>query len=675
MKRIIKYLISLIILLSGMFLTTCSSGQTDNSGIPAGQNWTHYVRIGGHGLSLERVDSIIKDAQTSNMFGIETDNDITGRYDSFLDPTEKLKAIKAVAEKAHAIDNYAFVYIAGLECITNNADQKEHSFFKDHPDWVQRNISGEPAMFGGGTAFWISEGDEDVWISPYPEEWREHYMGQVRQIAATGIDGIYVDIPYWMTHFEGWEDTWASFDQYTVAAFQKETGLNAKTDLKLGDFRDPNFRKWVDFRIKTLTEFMADIDKNAKSVNPECMTIAEIYPGYGEDAVRVGADVYDMYPAVDAIAHEYSAGGYTAVKRNPKDWFNYMIGMYTFRAFAEDKASWMLSYSWDDSKKMGPQESMKNLALSQVMAGTNFWDARGHVMSGSNDLETRKEIFNWIATNEKTLYLPREAINPVGIYFSPKTRDYFTDEFFKAYTGIMQLMLQSHQEFQIVTPRTLADFSGDVLILPDVKSISDAEVQSLQKLFESGTGLMVSGETGRYDETGAARTANPVHQLLGISDIEKAQTRTGKFIFNPASVGVPFLQETRSSFDEAAWEGDSRPQKLAQMQNEFLTGLEQTLGHKSTVEVNASPYITSQIARVDGKIHIFIANFKGLKGEEVDRQLPEKNVKITFPRDAGSTVYLLPFLGQKQQLEAQKIDGSLAVTIPAVDKGAVVWVE
>ena len=46
-------------------------------------------------------------------------------------------------------------------------------------------------------------------------------MERVRQIAATGIDGIYVDIPYWMTHFEGWEQTWASFDDYTVAAFKK----------------------------------------------------------------------------------------------------------------------------------------------------------------------------------------------------------------------------------------------------------------------------------------------------------------------------------------------------------------------------------------------------------------------------------------------------------------------
>ncbi len=80
--------------------------------------------------------------------------------------------------------------------------QAAHSMAKDHPDWLQRKINGEPALFGGGTAFWIREGDEDVWITPFAKEWRKIYMERVRQIAGTGIDGVYVDIPYWMTHFD-----------------------------------------------------------------------------------------------------------------------------------------------------------------------------------------------------------------------------------------------------------------------------------------------------------------------------------------------------------------------------------------------------------------------------------------------------------------------------------------
>jgi hypothetical protein len=91
------------------------------------------------------------------------------------------------------------------------------------------------------------------------------------------------------------------------------------------------------------------------------------------------------------------AGDGNAANKNPKDWFDRMIGMYTFRAFAGDKASWMLSYSWDKNNKVKPIEPMKNLALSNLMAGTNHYDAAGHVMSGSNDIETRKLINKWIA--------------------------------------------------------------------------------------------------------------------------------------------------------------------------------------------------------------------------------------------------------------------------------------
>src|ERR1700689_192446 len=251
-------------------------------------DWTHWVRIGAFGLRSDaQADEIVRKATESNVYAIEVDNDIPGRYEGLLDPTAKLKAIHAVADAAHKAGNRAFVYIAGTECITANADKAPHSVMKDHPDWVQRKVTGEPAPFTGGAAFWIRKGDEDVWISPYAEPWRHTYMERVRQIAATGIDGIYVDIPYWMTHFDGWEKTWASFDDATVTAFRKQTGLDARHELKLGDFSDPNFRRWVDFRIQSLTDLMREIDETAKAVNPQIKTIPEIYPGIEEEAVRV----------------------------------------------------------------------------------------------------------------------------------------------------------------------------------------------------------------------------------------------------------------------------------------------------------------------------------------------------------------------------------------------------
>jgi hypothetical protein len=643
----------------------------------ATQNWTHFVRIGGYGLDSNRVDAIIQNARDTHVFGIETDNDIAGRYDSFLDPTEKLKAIKAIAEKAHAAGNYAFVYIAGLECITANADQKEHSFLKDHPDWVQRKITGEPAVFGGGTAFWIAPGDEDVWISPYATEWRKVYMERVRQIAATGIDGVYVDIPYWMTHFDGWEDSWASFDDWTVAAFKAKTGLNAKTDVKLGDYNAPGFLRWIDFRIETLTEFMKEIDRNVKSVNPRCMTIAEIYPGIEEAAPRVGADVYQMYTVVDVIAHEYEYGGgdHMAASRTPLDWFGYMTGMYSFRSFAEGKASWMLNYSWDGEKRIDPKEAMNNLTLAQVMAGANVWDVQGHVMSGSNDMDTRRTIFKWIAAHEKTFYMPRQPIRPIGVYFSPQTRNYFPEEFINSYHGMMYLLLQSHLEFQIVTPRSLAGFAGGLLILPDVRCLSKQEVGFLKAFVESGKGLVVTGETGRYNERREIQAKNPVHELLGIGDAsQKVAATTGKrFIYDPVCPGKAYFEQTAKEYNALALGGDYEQASFNRLREEFSGEIMRVFRHQPAVEIAASPFVSTQIARVNGKAHVFIANFKGLKSNEIAQQAPERNVRVSFPAKRGARVYQLPFLGEVEELKGKWSKGRMTCVIPEVKKGTVVW--
>jgi hypothetical protein len=603
------------------------------------QNWTHYVRIGAYGLKGGDAAEIVRRAQDSSVSGIEVDNDIPGRYESFIHPEAKVKAIHDVAEAAHKAGNHAFVYIAGTECITAHGDKAEHTLAKDHPDWLQRKITGEPAIFGGGTAFWIAPGDEDVWVSPYATQWRKIYMERVRQIAGTGIDGIYVDIPYWMTHFDGWENTWASFDDYTVAAFMQKTGLDAKHDVKIGDFSDAGFRKWVEFRIQTFTDFMAEIDHTAKTVNPEIKTIPEIYPGIEEEAVRVGADVYSLYPVVDAIAHEYEfgSGDHMASSRKPLDWFRYQVGMHSFRAFAQGKATWILNYSWDGDKVVDKREAMMNLAMSQVMAGANFWDAPGHSMAGSNDLPTRKKIFDWIGEHEKTFYLPRAPIDPIGVYFSPETRNLYADEFLASYRGILILLMQKHLEFQIVTPRTLAEFQGRTLVLPDVRVLGQSEKAWLKE-FAAAKRLVVTGT----DAT----------ELGDLPNVVRLRECPGK-AYNAA-----IEKDFEHSSPEAA--------------REFFASLQGA----GAVRIQASPQIATSIARTsDGHINCFLANFAGLRGGSNPVQTPQNGVEVSVQAKAEGKGFFLPFLGQVQALKGERDGDSIRFSLPAITRGAVFWYE
>lgn len=603
--------------------------------------WMRYARIGAYGLRAGNAADIVQKAEASGVYGIEVDNDITGRYESFVDPAAKLRAIKKVAQLAHEHGNHAFVYISGFECITGNAESTPHSMAKDHPDWLQRKRDGQPAIFHAGVAFWVKKGDEDAWVTPYAPGWRKAYMERVRQIAATGIDGIYLDIPYWKTDFTGWENSWASFDKYTVAAFKKQTGLNAMNEkqVKLGDFNDPGFREWINFRIETITKFLADVRKNAVSVNPKIAVIPEIWPGIEQSAVTTGADVYNIYPVVDAISHEYEFGNgddHTAASRGELDWFLYQAGIGSFRAFAQGKPTWILNYSWDGNPRVKPSDAMKNLAMSEMIANANFWDAPGHVMGGSNDLATRKQIFAWIKQNQDALYSTRKPLSSVGVYFSDSTRNFYP-EFVRHYRGVLLLLLRKHVQFQIVTPRTLADFAGKTLVLPDVRVLSSGEMAGLRNFTAKGSKLVLTGPS------------DPNVEKLGHS------------VSFANSPGLEYLEAAEKDFEGASLDSQSAFFKA--------------LGNDSEFSVQASPDLVAYVAEASGKTHWYFVNFKGLIKGNARVPTPVKDVTISAPARVGSILHLVPFLSDPTTVAGTVRQGQVEFVIPEIERAAIAWTD
>ena len=85
--------------------------------------------------------------------------------------------------------------------------------------------------------------------------------------------------------------------------------------------------------------------------------------------------------------------------------------------------------------------------------------------------------------------------------------------------------------------------------------------------------------------------------------------------------------------------------------------------------------MATQIARVDGKVHVFFANFKGLVPGQNAVQTPEQGIRITVPAASAGKAWFLPFLGEAQEVEGQRQDANLVFVLPDVQKGAVVWFE
>ncbi len=109
-------------------------------------------------------------------------------------------------------------------------------------------------------------------------------------------------------------------------------------------------------------------------------------------------------------------------------------------------------------------------------------------------LRRGEQIFEWIEKNEKALYSPRIPFDSVGVYFSPKSRDYTAKEFLPSYRGALVLLIQQHRPLQVVTPRTLAEFHGKTLVLPSVSVLSETEQQEIKAFVDHGGRLVVLGE-------------------------------------------------------------------------------------------------------------------------------------------------------------------------------------
>jgi len=139
------------------------------------------------------------------------------------------------------------IYVALLEYVTPDLDQDGDgrvdpekagaSLAIQHPDWLQIGISGRRAVFYGtqpGMPFWVCPSCEDAWVTPAHLEFRKLALRQARELARTGIDGIWLDVPFLRHSFgEGWRDEWPDVGPHARELFRERSGVASVRELAL----------------------------------------------------------------------------------------------------------------------------------------------------------------------------------------------------------------------------------------------------------------------------------------------------------------------------------------------------------------------------------------------------------------------------------------------------------
>ncbi|MBI3963132.1 MAG: hypothetical protein HY335_10280 [Deinococcus sp.] len=473
--------------------------------------WAHTARIAGAFFVLEDsdedIDARLDALAAQNVSVVLADSPWGWSYSGWVDDAEFYAVrdlVAAMVQKAHARGLKVVIYQTGLELTS----YPERNPGPEHPDWPQISLDGEPILFNDISSdqeHWLDEGEWDLWVSPC-SSYLPFSLNRVRDVAATGVDGLWVDTAYLQHGIGNHEDLWASTDPCSVTAFQAATGLSLPSE---EDWDNPTWQRWVIWRYSQVIDYLVAFKDAARAVNPSLVFFEENWNVDSSGATQYANDPASYLPYADiSTGHEVSTiadrvdEGRTGMNEATLDqWLAFRTMIAFARAADRGKPSWILTYGYQ------PRDSAQ-LAGLVLAEGANFYETQGPGMAETVGEAFRTQLFGWIAAHEADLYQSQSAAQ-VGLVFSPRNRDlldsgsgnlYEVEDatHFAAYRTVANLLYRAHVPFDVVIDTDTAAFGRyAVLILPEVQAMSEATAEALQTF--SGQ-LLVVGDTGWYDE-------------------------------------------------------------------------------------------------------------------------------------------------------------------------------
>jgi len=611
-------------------------------------DWMRVARVAGAAVDVEDDElewmNLLDDAVRQHVTVIEADSALFEYMDDARFERE-LGMMRTFARMAHERNLKVVWYYPSLEVITPNGETLPNSMFKDHPDWVQLGLDeanpGQfaPNVFYGSKAFWVDPGAESAWMC-HLSGWRQVYLDRVKKIAATGLDGLWLDVPL----FNDIVGRWACHHDLDRAKFTADTGfeipnLKAGEDVDQIDPTDPAFRAWVRWRHTEIDAFLKEVLAQARTVTPGFSLVVETVTMDYNAALFEGLDGAFAGP-LDGYWHVWEVDVLSdtnaMVNGQPNDWWS-LIAMYAFGRGADaGRSAWAFTYGYapDDAEAV---------MMTAVSAQVNPYELKSPEMTTTVGTDYRKRVFGWLEDNQADLFRSQSAAR-VAVLHSSASRDYLdsictanwdegaacgvslfdtwqqatptqawwtTDpddsvrnsRYLSEYRGIVKALSVSHVPFDVLPSRLLtAEQAGayEVLVAPSLEALSSGEADVIRAFAQAGGTVVFTGAVaGELDDAGrAAKQADFQNATAYVPATPPVTTvGSGRFTWFP-DVGAQVLKDTADA-----------PSLLA----DFATVV---LGRSAPlVRTNAGNGIHLSAYRRDGRLIVHALNTTGGTGE------------------------------------------------------------
>jgi hypothetical protein len=371
------------------------------------------------------------------------------------------------------------------------------TFFAEEPraqNWIQRDAAGKPILLTYG----------------YQQSYRyrpcfanQEYLDYLKKIVKYAVEEVKTDF----IHFDNFDlnpepDSChcgvcvAGFRNFLKSKYsaekRKERFGFANVDYvnppqwndpnppqKMEIIFDPAIQEWIDFRCQIMSDALKLLALYTRSLNPE--VAIEVNPHGitgGNRAWEAGLDHSRFLKYTDVFwTEEENEPGYLPDGR--------LISRIRSLKLARTYGNVLLSYIADN-----PVAMAENLSFNQTL---------GFV--GQDPLSPDMVKYIDFYRKNRELYQDSRDVATVAVFRSHPSIAYHNARAQLSAILVEQALIQARIPFDLIFDEHLASLSKySAVILPDSECLSDGQIASLRTFVQNGGGLVVTEQSGLYDE-------------------------------------------------------------------------------------------------------------------------------------------------------------------------------
>jgi hypothetical protein len=374
-----------------------------------------------------------------------------------------------------------------------DSNRAAEDFFEAHPDWFARDVEGKPYRAADKYIACIN--------TPYYDE---YLPGVLREIIGR-------------SHPDGFTDnSWAGLGRESICFCAScERTFRAKTGLALprrANWDDPAYRAWILWSYARRVEVWELNNRTTREAGgPHC-----IWSGMNSGSVTAQArsfrDLKEICTRADIMMLDHQRRDDDTGFQQNGDTGKRVHGLLGWDKIAPESMAMYQSGPGYYRVASKPAAEARMWMIAGIAGGIQPW--WHHVAAYHEDrrmYRTAEPVMRWWKAHEAVL-TNRTPIANVGVVWSQRNTDFFgrddaPERVDAPYTGFMHALVRARIPYLPVHADDIDRYrsSLDVLVLPNVGALSDAQVASVRQFAGRGGSLVATGDTGSYDEWGDPR--------------------------------------------------------------------------------------------------------------------------------------------------------------------------